>query len=76
MVKGSLPDPESQLGSEFSRVLVEMGIIHSGQSRSTRVAKTSPPTGTWSKVTEYKGKTIKEITRETNYESIKVLAQV
>lgn len=75
MVKGSLPDPESQLGSEFSRVLVEMGIIHSGQSRSTRVAKTSPPTGTWSKVTEYKGKTIKEIARETNYESINVFAE-
>lgn len=75
MVKGSLPDPELQLGREFSRVLSETGIVHNGESRSTRTTKVSQPAGTWNKVTEYRGKSLKEIARETNYESINVFAE-
>lgn len=75
LVKGSLPDPELQLGIEFDRVLSEMGIMHEGPSLSTRLTHLSPPAGTWQKVTEYKGKTLREIVRETNYESINVFAE-
>lgn len=75
MVKGSLPDPELQMGIEFDRVLLAMGVIHNGLSLSTRVTNVIPPSATWQKIIDYKGRTIKEITRETNYESINVFAE-
>lgn len=74
MVKGSLPDPELQLAVEFSRVLSETGILHNGKSMSTRELGIKKP-GTWIKLTDHKGKTIRELAKVTNFESVNVFAE-
>lgn len=75
MVKGSLPNPELQLGVEFSRALSEFGFKHSGSVISTREKQIKRPSESWLKLFEYKGKTVREIAKVTNFESINVFAE-
>jgi D-alanyl-D-alanine carboxypeptidase/D-alanyl-D-alanine-endopeptidase (penicillin-binding protein 4) len=75
MVKGSLPCPELQLGIEFRRALMEFGCQHNGSVISTRAKKIKKPSETWQKLFEYNGKTVREIARVTNFESINVFAE-
>ncbi|MCO5260175.1 MAG: D-alanyl-D-alanine carboxypeptidase/D-alanyl-D-alanine-endopeptidase [Crocinitomicaceae bacterium] len=74
-VKGSLPDPEFTLGQEFKRVLSECNIVVSGTASSTRVTPIEQPQSTWVKVLDYQGKSIAEIIKATNFESINVFAE-
>ncbi len=75
MVKGSLPDPEYQLGKALKQKLESVGVIVKGNVYSTRVNQVPRPNQTWTKVTDYKGKQLKEIVRATNFESINVFAE-
>lgn len=75
IVKGSLPDPESQLAAEFSRALSEAGIIHSGRAISTRGNNSVRPVNSWVKLMEYQGRTIRELIKVTNFESVNVFAE-
>lgn len=74
-VKGSLPNPELQLGVEFSRALSESGFKHSGNIISTREKQIKRPIETWLKLFDYNGKTVREIAKVTNFESINVFAE-
>ena len=75
MVKGSLPNPELQLGIEFSRALSEAGFKHNGGVISTKEEQMKRPSEVWFKLFEYKGKAVREIAKVTNFESINVFAE-
>lgn len=75
MVKGSLPNPELQLGVELSRALSEVGFKHDGSIISTRERQIKKPSEVWRKLFEYKGKTVRELAKVTNFESINIFAE-
>lgn len=75
MVKGSLPDPETQLAVDFSKKMKELGITHRGQAISTREIRLKRPAEAWVKILDYKGRSVREIAAVTNYESINVFAE-
>lgn len=74
VVKGSLPDPESMLASEFSRILNQNNIKHEGATFSTRVKPYSTSIK-WNPLFQYEGLPVSEIIRLTNFESINVYAE-
>lgn len=75
IVKGSLPDPEKQLAVEFRKMLLSRGVVHNGFPFSTRTTSLLRPIDSWTLLMEYKGKTISEIAKATNFESINVFAE-
>ncbi|HNR85745.1 MAG TPA: D-alanyl-D-alanine carboxypeptidase/D-alanyl-D-alanine-endopeptidase [Taishania sp.] len=75
IVKGSMPDPEVMLASEFQRVLRENHVQLKGIATSTRLATVKRPQNTWKPLFEHQGATIGELIKATNYESINVFAE-
>lgn len=75
VVKGSLPDPELQLAKEVSRVLNQTNINHIGAFQSTRLISILRPINTWKKIIDYKGKSILELVKVTNFESVNIFAE-
>lgn len=75
VVKGSLPDPELQLAKEVSAYLNKTNSFHVGAYKSTRPLTISRPINTWKKIIDYKGKSISELAKVTNFESVNIFAE-
>ncbi len=75
IVKGSMPDPEVMLASEFQRVLGDNHVKLSGIATSTRLVAVERPQQSWKPLLEYQGTAIRELIKATNFESINVFAE-
>ncbi len=78
VVKGSLPDPESQFAFELQEILRERGIVVLGGSKTARAMEIQSASWTYSKRTllfTHAGETIGRIVDKTNEWSINLFAE-
>ena len=75
IVKGSIPDPEKQFGTELFSILKARGMISERTKILTTRSSNLPKYETTNLLFEYKGEELINILKETNHNSINLFAE-
>ena len=75
VVKGSIPDPEKQFGTELFTLLKEKGMVSEKTKVLTARISNLPKYETTNLLFEYKGEELINILKETNHNSINLFAE-